>query len=295
MGFLSEFGLLCNLQYTWYFVSACHPSYLTERPPEGLREELRELDDEFEDILLEAQKSLHADESRVLPDLRLMFVNLSVRQENEVEIAFFNKSVSMVMSKSTIQELFLLATKYKIWGVFNFHCLKRVMEKFIPREHEIHGKLTSYAGKVEKIKKATLLHDYMLVWREGKSNIPGSSSLIVKVDRHYSNFTLADLQKLKRYLADEFKLNEFIFHLKEAGSGCVRVTWSIPTSAIQFLMPEVFIGKHIGADSKWKILEFIVDERFLYKVHVCIYIQMHLCWLIKSIHVELSPWSCLWI
>ena len=249
------------------FLTVDARTYLDDKPRRGVRAGLRDIEDSFDKFVRTTRAiltTLQSEDDKVLPDLRQMFVNLSVHQEEEVK--YFSTSMSMVMSKSTVDDICLLATQSKVWSEFNYRFLKRVLEVLIPEDNKIHKKLKKYAKKVEEFKSSTLLRDYMLVRGEGTRGIPGRSFLIAKIDARYStNFTLANLQEKKDYIADEFKLNEFIFHLRAAGPGCVCITWSIPSNAIRFFTPEAFIGKRIGL----KIMELTVDGRFVYKV--CMY------------------------
>ena len=77
----------------------------------------------------------------------------------------------------------------------------------------------------------------------GASPILHYRDVMVKIERDYNTFTLADLSELENFLANQFLLNQFIFRLKDFEKGCVQITWLVPAGAIQLLKSDELAKK----------------------------------------------------
>ena len=93
---------------------------------------------------------------------------------------------------------------------------------------------------------------------------------MVKIDRDYGTFTLANVAEEEEFLDNEFLLNQFIFRLNDVERGCVQITWFVPANAIPLLMPEKLAQKG-EALKKRGILKIRVDDRYVYMVNVANY------------------------
>ena len=210
------------------------------KPDPKVRQDIDELQDEFNDILVLAQESF---ESHAVPlkKFRLSVTSLCVNQKQNIPI--FNQSMLEVIEKSSCDEIFSFLTRMEVWDFLNFRVLQKIVKSFIPDDDEICRRISEYAPKVEEFKKKTNLQDYIRVRASGTTPIPGYKTVMVKIDREYNMFTLADLAKEEEFLANQFLLNQFIFRLKDAGRGCVQITWLVPANAIPLLKPDKLAKK----------------------------------------------------
>ena len=202
-------------------------------------------------------------------------MSLSVSQKQNIPM--FNQSMLEVIDKSSCDEIFTFLTRMEIWDALNFRVLQKILKVFLPDEGEIRKRIDVYASKVEKFKDDTILQDYIRVRASGTTAIPGYGTVMVKVDKYYNTFTLADVAEEEKFLANEFLLNQFIFRLKDAGRGCVQITWLVPASAVPQLMPEI-LAKKGEALKERNVLEIRVDDRYVYTVSItfCICTQLPL-------------------
>ena len=241
------------------------------KPNPEVRKELDELQDEFDDILDLAQESF---ESHAVPlgKLRVRVTSLCVNREQNIPM--FNQSMLEVIDKSSCNEIFTFLTRLQVWDALNFRVLQKIVEKCIPNDDEVCKRIHEYVPKVEKFKEKTNLRDYIRVRASGPNAIPGYRTVMVKVKKFYNTFTLADVAKEEEFLANQFLLNQFIFRLKDAGRGCVQITWLVPASAIPLLMPDKLAKKGEVLKER-KMLEIRVDDRYVYKVHITFYVCTH--------------------
>lgn len=239
------------------------------KPNPIVRQNIDNLQDEFDEILILAQTSFEA-HAVPLKKFRLRVTSLCVSQKQNIPM--FNQSMLEVIDKSSCEEIFSFLTRMEVWDVLNFRVLQKIVETFIPDDDEVCTRIADYAPKVEEFKEATTLQDYIRVRASGASAIPGYRSIMVKINRDFKNFTLANLAKEEEFLANQFFLNQFVFHLKDAGRGCVQITWLVPASAIPLLKPEKLAEKGEALKER-KIIEIRVDERYVYMVSI---IQTHI-------------------
>lgn len=233
-----------------------------DKPKREVRQKIDELQDEFDIVLLKAQDAFVAN-SIPLTKLRTLVTSLSVSQKQNIPV--FNESMLEVINTSTYAEIFCLLTRIKVWDILNFRVLQKIVKHFIPQNDEIHACLEVYVSKVRDFKPAVTLPDYIRVRASGTTAIPGTRSLMVKIDRIYKEFTLANLEKEEQFLADQFLLNQFIFRFSDGGRGCVRITWLVPSNAIKLLKSEKLATKGKALKER-KILEIRVDDRYVYVV-----------------------------
>ena len=241
------------------------------KPNPEVRQMIDELEDEFDDVLVLVQRSF---ESNAVPlnEFRLRVTRLCVSQKQNIPV--FNQSMLEVINQSSCDEIFSFLTRMEVWDILNFRVLQKIVKTHIPDDAEVHRKIDEYSQRVEKFKEITMLRDFIRVRTSGTTAIPGYRTVMVKIKRDYNTFTLANLAEEEKFLANEFYLNQFIFRLKDAGRGCVQITWLVPASAIPLLKPEI-LAKKGEALKQRKMLEIRVDDRYVYTVQTTFYVYIH--------------------
>ena len=220
------------------------------------------LQDDFNNIVITTQ-SLIVAKNVPLMLFRQLITSLCVNQKQN--IPFFTTQMISEIGEFSFDDIFLFLTRNEVWDFLNFHVLTKIVKQFLAQEEEIQSAIRSYHPKVDTFKKNTFLQDYVHVRSSGTSPIPGCKDVMVKVKRKYERFTLADVSDQEKFLASQFLLNQFIFRLKYAEMGCVQITWLIPETAIDLLMPENLARKG-EALKHWGVTEIRVNNRYVYKV-----------------------------
>ena len=228
---------------------------------------MRNLREKLQDITLAIQRALSdkvVTDPRVLEDLRLLVNSLSVCKEENVP--FHNRHLLSVIAKHSVNEIFVMLTRLKMWNILNFYVPKRIATKLLPNEQGICAAFESFEKEIDEFKADTNAVDYLQI-QPREDVMYDRSTLIAKIEKmSYSELKLAKVAEMAGFLADEFNLNEFIFQLNDIGRGCVCITWFIPKSAIPFLMPQRVSEDTRGRLIARGVVELVVDGRFLYKV-----------------------------
>ena len=247
-----------------------------------VRKKINVLQKKFDDVLLLAQKSF---KSRAVPlsELRLKVTSLCVSQKQNIPL--FDQSEIRLINTYSYEEIFTFLTSKEVWGFLNFQVLQEIVEQFIPSDTEVSGKISEYTPQVDAFKDETYLQDYVRIRGSGANTIPEYRDVMVKIQRDYDRFTLADLSKEEGFLANQFLLNQFIFWLKNVEPGCIQITWLVPASAVQLLKPDE-LAKKGKALKERGIREIWVDGRYVYKVHVHVYTHVPLFVCVKFIYSD---------
>jgi acetyl-CoA synthetase len=227
-----------------------------------VRQAMDGLQDDFNSIIIKTQ-SLIVAKNVPLMLFRQLITSLCVNQKQN--IPFFTTQMITEVSNFSFDDIFLFLTRNEVWDFLNFHVLTKIVKHFLAGEKMIQRAIESYQPKVDVFKRNTFLQDFVQVRSSGACPIPGCKDVMVKVKGMYERYTLADVSEQEQFLASQFLLNQFIFKLKEAETGCVQITWLIPETAIELLLPEN-LAKRGEALKHQGILEIRVDNRYVYKV-----------------------------
>ena len=241
-----------------------------DQPDLGVKIRLRQLEEKFNDLLVMAQKAL-VSQNVPVSEIHLRLTALCVDIEDNIPL--FNTHVLGVIAKSMVPEIFALMTRIKAWDILNYRVLSTLLKKCIP-EDEVHGYVEQYSAEADTFKRQTLVRDYMRLRGSSLTYPRGCTTLAAKIEEKYNQYTLADLATDEAFLANEFLLQQMIFHFKESQQGCICVTWFIPKSSMSHLTPPL-INKSWEALKKRGIIELIVDEKYIYRV--CCKEQYLLC------------------
>ena len=220
------------------------------------------LQDEFNRIVIDTESWLTS-EKVSLTGFRQLITSLCVNQKQNIPL--FSPQMINEISNYTFDQVFLFLTRNEVWDFLNFHVLKKIVKQFISDAGGFNQRIAQYELRVNNFKQETYLQDYIRVRASGAAPIPGCKNVMAKIEQDYETFTLAQLSEQEEFLCSQFFLNQFIFRLKESGSGCVQITWLVPQAAIDLLMP-ANLARNGEALKEHGILEIRVDNRYVYKV-----------------------------
>lgn len=238
--------------------------YLVIDPPHlGVKRVLQVLQGKFGDLEIEAEKALES-QSNIIGEVRIRLTRLCVDTSDQVK--FFDQQILELITKMNIPDIFVLMSRNKVWEPINYSILMSLVNKCIPPENKIHQHFKEYSDELKDFQQRTFLRDYMAIIGPVSKLFPhGCTTIAVKFEKKYGEYTMADFAKDQAFLEGEFFLHQSILHFKESQRGCVNVTWFIPKHALQFLAPQNINQKREALRSRG-IVEIIVGEKHIYRV-----------------------------
>ena len=165
-----------------------------------------------------------------LPEIRIFIKSISADEKESIPL--YTQSMAEMLTTTSVEEVISLCSRIGVWDFYNFQVLEDVAVEF--RCSTLQQKLAEYTAEVEDFKSDTKLSDFLRVWsgRTPHGSIPDCEPVIVKVKKHWPNYTLQDVAEFEGYLAKEFKVRQLVFKLSNAREGCVSLMWLVPKSAI---------------------------------------------------------------
>ena len=224
---------------------------------------LGKLQEEFNDLLIKAKKALES-QPNIVDDVRIRLTAFCVDMSDEVK--FFDQQMLALITKMNIPDIFVLMIRNKVWEPINYRILKSLVKKCVPPENDIHDYFEQYSVVLKTFQQRTLLRDYMAVIGPISKLFPhGCTTITLKFQRKYREYTMDDFAIDQAFLEGEFLLHRSILHFKESQRGCVSVTWFIPKHALKFFAPQKINQKREALRSRG-IIEMIVGEKHIYRV-----------------------------
>ena len=197
------------------------------------------------------------------PDkLRVYITQLSVSLKEY--IPQFSEHMAEIFSESSYSQMFAFLSRVGAWGFLNFYLLSCIANRY--GDDDMKRKVEAYGSEVDTFKTETKVKDYLRIWsgRSAYGSLPERKPLIAKINEEWEHYTLADVAEVEGYLAEEFFLETYVFHLSNGREGSVVLMWLIPASAVPLIKRAVMEKRMKGAPN---ICELIVDDqRFIFKV-----------------------------
>ena len=242
--------------------SNLHIPYLESRVNVVVKKKMRAQEEKFAGLLAFASDRLQALPG-VTPDmLRVYITQLSVSQKEN--IPQFSEHMVGIISESSYSQMFAFLSRVGAWGFLNFYLLSRIANRY--GDDDMKRKVEAYGSEVNVFKSETKVKDYLRIWsgRSAYGSLPERKPLIAKLEEKWEHYTLAEVAEKEGYLAEEFSLEPYVFHLSNVGEGSVILMWLIPASAVPLIKRAVMEKRMEGVPN---ICELIVDDqRFIFKV-----------------------------
>ena len=175
----------------------------------------------------------------------------------------------------TIDDVMAQFSKAGAWDFLNFSLLNELIEEY--KCSNSKEAIDEYQKEINQFKSSTKLKDFLRAW-SGRASLAymeqsgKKATVMVKVEESWSEFTLEQVAQSQMYLADEFRLRQFVFTLANATHGCVRLMWFVSPSVaaemrkvLQERKPDLIKGG---------ILQLAIDGRILYEVHMHVHLMV---------------------
>ena len=151
------------------------------------------------------------------------------------KIPLFEQRMSEIIHQSTHQQVFMLLSRIRAWDFLDFSLLKDVIDEF--QLSELNPELTSYTQDVCTFQSETKLIDFLNVWKSSclEKELPACKILIAKCIGDIRSFTLADVAKKAKMIAEKFNLVTLAARLGWANPGSVYLLWYIPEAVAKHI------------------------------------------------------------
>lgn len=216
------------------------------------------------DKIVLAQRALEA-QPILIGEVHVRLTSLTADVEDNIPL--FDQHIMELITKSRISEIFALMRRMKVWDPLNYRVLTVLLRKCVPLTNEVHDHFHQYSFHVEEFKRTTLLRDYMAVCGSTTSHPHGCTTITVKFERKYNEYTLALFAEDQAFIENEFLLHQSLLRFKESQRGCIGVTWFIPRKALPLLKPPLKKEKREALKNRG-IVELIIDEKYIYRVRL---------------------------
>lgn len=151
----------------------------------------------------------------------------------------FSPETKEIMKQSSLRDIFIHLRQIGAWDFLNFYLLESLAEEF--GDDELKAEIKEYTKEITIFKQNTKLIHFVQVWkgRFSPESLPDCDSLVVRLEMEWEECTLADIDKVEGYLASEFQLPRWIFHIGNVAPGSVAVRWFIFTPAAQLILETI--------------------------------------------------------
>ena len=207
---------------------------VVNQPHSQVRENLTELRMNFSDLLIKSMRALLA-QPNINNELPLCLKALCVDVKGNIPL--FDDMSCKLYIKMDVKQIMMLMTDHKVWDPINFNILGQITRLCAPDQNDLHDYFEQHKVKVQQFQQRTFLIDYMAIVGSNIVYPPGWTTITVKFERKYNEYTMARFAKDQGFLAGQFLLQEFVLHFKNIKKGCVSITWFIPKGALQLLSP----------------------------------------------------------
>lgn len=156
-----------------------------------------------------------------------------------------------------VEEIFRHLKLY--WTYLEYSLLNRIIQSHASAlSTDLKQEMRRYIREIEAFKKQTTVEQLIQVGLGciRKEPPPGFSRIISKLDGKVSEYTLAELDQVRRRICFEYNLPTFILMLESVSEGSLHVVYHIPSSELQsvLLTPLLSVQGHIS-----ELLDFEVD------------------------------------
>ena len=206
-----------------------------------VKRNIKKMEEKFADLLASAHEMLSQNPQH-LGNIQVYLSQLSLSETESIPL--LDEHLSEIARTSTLPQIFTLMSRIGAWDFLNFHLLECLGKRF--GGSNLQALIDGYCKEAEDFKAETKIGDFIRVWsgRPSYGSTPKRTPLIMELESNWEEYTLSDLARHEKWLATEFKIEQFAFHFSGSNPGSVLLMWLIPTSAIPLII-EGIKGKMI--------------------------------------------------
>ena len=194
----------------------------------NLDEIIHDFESRFKDLVMVIQKELIKEMKVSVGKLRtdLTLLPCSIKQNH---LTFLKENISNLRKASDCEEIFMHLNLY--WDHFNYTLLEVIIKDY--GSENLKKQMGSYISDLHQFWQKTTVSDFIPYCKKmQKFEIIPKEFIRVEVKdaiKSISEYTLMELEELKRRLCLSCQLPNFALILYNLKPGCVEVTWLVAT------------------------------------------------------------------
>ena len=190
---------------------------------------------------------------------RVTYLSVSDRPQHRT---FIEEKLTKFSSPVTIVNIWPILNLY--WDFLNYGFLEHVINKC--GSENLKQQMQKYVDELSAFKQKTLLCDLCNIIGDDR-RLKDCKKVVVKIQKEWSQCTLQDVELFKKDLIDKLFLPDYAMLFREAGEGCISVTW-LTSPPIATLLQQNLKNIETEIYKKHGIDEVTIDGQDIFSVPI---------------------------
>ena len=205
-------------------------TYIGDVKQKATKEEVKQLEKAFHDVLLHAQEDMMRNKIEIL-HIQHSLLNLPSDLNDEHE--FFVDKVKVELRKAeSIKDIFFALDDY--WDYLNYSLLEHIVDRHVSSD-DVKKEMAYYAKEITSFRMKTRLNIFYHVHKRKPKVDKEFRSVVTKQDINWFTATLEDVENFRIEICSELSLRKFSLQLAVVARGCVEITWLVPPSLVAYI------------------------------------------------------------
>ena len=212
----------------------------------------------FEELVFEVQTEIE-EKCTDLKKFRhsITLLPASIKHEHT---KFLKENLSDLKKAENLDEIFMHLNLY--WNFIDYGMLEFVVKRY--GSLALKQRMNEYMSDLEVFRSATTVFQLFQVWPNCRMDpIPYFSKLTTKLDRGLTEYTLQELDRLRKGLCNELSLSTTLFMLQGVIEGSLIISWHVPSEIVPELRRSI-PGVRTGFFQEFGVVSISVDDECLF-------------------------------
>ena len=225
------------------------------------------MEERFSGLLCDVQEFLKREGN--VEAIKLYLTSLSMSIKEDVSPSVFTSQQAVIITHSKLTQIFEWLTINGFWSFLNFYLLERLVDRY--GNNALKTSVNAFKQDMERFKLDMKLVDFLPAWSGRSPHIPASGfePIILRVNKDWSNCTLADVARLEGFIESRFLINRFLLRFANGHSGSVVIMWLAPSHAIAFLK-EMIMAVGTESFTELGVVEVKFGDKIVVKVIIVV-------------------------
>ena len=224
---------------------------------EETKEEVKQLERKFDDIILHAQDDMIRNKIEVL-HLRHSIVRLPGYLKREHRL-FVSKVKTELKKAESIEDIFFAVEDY--WDFLNYSLLEHIIDRHA--SDNIKMEMAKYAAQISVFRRKTRLDKFSKIYKRKQKKVDEMfRTLVIKHEIQLSTTTLQEVEEIRHDICSELSLEEFSLQLAAVAPGSLVITWLVPQSLVAYIQKSIILIS--SAMRKHHVSQLTIDGFIVY-------------------------------